>query len=604
MSQEVLYRKWRPKRFADVAGQEPITTTLRHAVAGGTPAHAYLFTGPRGTGKTSTGRILAKAVNCTAAVDGEPCDACPSCEAFATGRTMDTIIELDAASNRGIDEVRAMREAAGIQPGGGRYKVYLIDEVHMLTDAAFNALLKTLEEPPPHIIFVLATTEAHRIPATIVSRCQRFDFRRINLQAVVDRLAVVAAGEGITVAPGGLEAVARQATGSLRDAVNLLDQLVAYDGVTLDMEAVQRGLGLVVDSRTTELARAMVTKDLGTGLTLLSAARDDGVEIRSFVREVVSTLRALLMLRAGAGDGLPLSEVQRTELGTLAKETQTGAIVGALRAFGSLDFAGDPYDSLPAEIAFASFAVGLGEESAAPVAMTPTPPPSGRPAAPATRGGAQRAPGNARPGQPQQSPQPPQARPSQAQGGEQQRAGAGEGARRQEAAAAGSGPPPRTLALPDEAQASPELVAARAQWATIRERARKRSIKAGSLLAQAQVKQFADDSIEVGFQFRSHLDKVQEDANVMLAIREAVAETMGRPIAVVPVLWEALHAAGAAAAASASPSPSAPRGAPEPSSAPSAPRAGASGGAGPGGSGTGGHLLEEALKYGAVPVEE
>src|SRR5439155_19908922 len=168
---------------------------------------------------------------------------------------------------------------------------YLIDEVHMLTDAAFNALLKTLEEPPPHVIFVLATTEAQRIPATILSRCQRFDFRRITLPAVVDRLQVVADGEGVQVAPGGLEAIARQATGSLRDAVNLLDQLVAYHGHTLDLDAVQHGLGLVVHARNTELARAAFSPDLGAGLSLIAAAHDDGLEMRAFLRDVVNTLR-------------------------------------------------------------------------------------------------------------------------------------------------------------------------------------------------------------------------------------------------------------------------------------------------------------------------
>ena len=579
VSQEVLYRKWRPQRFADVAGQFPITTTLRNAVASGTPAHAYLFTGPRGTGKTSTGRILAKAVNCTTPVEGEPCDLCPSCEAFNAGRALD-LIELDAASNRGIDEVRALREAAGYSPNAARYKIYLIDEVHMLTDAAFNALLKTLEEPPPHIIFVLATTEAHRIPATIISRCQRFDFRRITLQAVVARLAVVAAGEGISVAPGGLEAIARQATGSLRDAVNLLDQLVAYHGVTLDLDAVQQGLGLVVDHRTAELARAAVTKDLAAGLTILAAARDDGIEMRAFIREVVGTLRALLMVRAGAGDGLPLSETQLGVLRTLATEVQSAAIVAALRALGSLDFVGDPYDSLPAEIAFASLAVGLTDQGvAAPAAPTPLPP--GRPAAPAPRSGAQGGQGGQRAPAAAARPAPLQPRPPQSrgQGGQVADAGTSGEAAPRPAAAADRPPPSRTVVLPDEVDASPALVLVRSQWASIREGARKRYFKAGPLLQQAQVKQVSDDRVEVGFQFRALLDKAQEDVKVMQAIREAIAEAVGHAVDVVPVVWEALQASSI------------------PASGPAA-GGGSNGGAG------GGHLLEEALKYGAVPVEE
>ncbi|MDA1061634.1 MAG: DNA polymerase III subunit gamma/tau, partial [Chloroflexi bacterium] len=313
MSQEVLYRKWRPGTFGDVAGQDPIMTTLRHAVAAASPAHAYLFTGPRGTGKTSTGRILAKAVNCTAPLDGEPCNLCDSCRAFSEGRALD-LIELDAASNRGIDEVRALREGVGYSPNAATYKVYLVDEVHMLTDAAFNALLKTLEEPPPHVIFVLATTEPHRIPPTISSRCQRFDFRRIALPDIVQRLNAIAAGEGIAVADGGMELIARQAGGSLRDAVNLLDQLAAFRGTTLDLDGVQRGLGLVVDDRAPQLARAAIERDLAAGLGLLSAVRDDGIEVRAFVREVVSMLRTLLLLRAGAREGLALSDGQLAEL--------------------------------------------------------------------------------------------------------------------------------------------------------------------------------------------------------------------------------------------------------------------------------------------------
>ena len=335
--------------------------TLRNAVAAGTPAHAYLFTGPRGTGKTSTGRILAKAVNCLAPVEGEPDDTCVSCRAFAEGRALD-LIELDAASNRGIDEVRALRESVGYSPNAATYKVYLVDEVHMLTDAAFNALLKTLEEPPAHVIFVLATTEPHRIPPTISSRCQRFDFRRIALSPTVEQLQLIAAREGIEVADGGMELIARQASGSLRDAVNLLDQLAAYHGAALDIEAVRSGLGLVVDDRAAQLARAAVERDLAGGLALLAAVRDDGIEVRAFVREVVQTLRTVLMLRAGAREELELSDGQLAELSPVAEAASATDIVAALSALGEVDFAGDNYDALPAEIAFAAHAVGLPAE--------------------------------------------------------------------------------------------------------------------------------------------------------------------------------------------------------------------------------------------------
>jgi DNA polymerase-3 subunit gamma/tau len=559
VSQEVLYRKWRPQRFADVVGQQPITTTLRNAVASGSPAHAYLFTGPRGTGKTSTGRILAKAVNCLSPQEGEPCNECVSCEAFQSGRALD-LIELDAASNRGIDEVRALREAAGYAPNSARYKVYLIDEVHMLTDAAFNALLKTLEEPPPHIIFILATTEAHRIPATITSRCQRFDFRRHTLGNTAEWLQVIAEGEGMTIGPGCLELIARQATGSMRDAVNLLDQLVAYHGRSLDLEAVQRGLGLVVDHRTTELARAAVKRDLGAGLEVLAAARDDGLDIRAFAREVVGTLRSLLLIRAGASDQLSLSEGQSAELRALANEVTSADIVGALRAFGDLDFAGDPYDSLPAEIAFASLSVGLLPPAAPAVAAAPSEARAPR-SAPVER----RAPaGQGRPAQRPRTPQPPQPRP-------------------QPAAASGPASMPATperepapvaaaFVPPDAADAPPALRDIRGKWGGIREAVRKRSHKAGALLNTAcDIKSFDGDSIELGFRFATHVQKAQEDAKVMQAIREAVAEAVGHPVQVVPVVWDAMQEAAAPP--------------PPPQS-------------------RGGHLLEEALRYGAVPVDE
>src|SRR3990172_4516629 len=225
---EVLYRRWRPRSFSELVGQEAITRTLTNAVAQGRVAHAYLFCGPRGTGKTTAGRLLAKAVNCLSISDGEPCNQCSACLDFLQGRSLD-LIEMDAASNRGIDEVRKLRERVGLAPAG-RYKVYLIDEVHMLTQEADNALLKTLEEPPPHVIFVLATTEPHKVPATVVSRCQRFDFRRIPTPAVKERLAYICQREAIEAEDDVLQEIARSARGSLRDAINLLEQLSVYYG--------------------------------------------------------------------------------------------------------------------------------------------------------------------------------------------------------------------------------------------------------------------------------------------------------------------------------------------------------------------------------------
>ena len=230
MVSQVFYRKWRPQTLAEVVGQEQVTQTLRNALAGRRVSHAYLFCGPRGTGKTSTGRILAKAINClTTEGKGEPCNTCAMCQAVTEGRALD-VIEIDAASNTGVDNIRNLRERVNYVPSQARYKVYIIDEVHMLSTPASNALLKTLEEPPPHVIFVLATTEIHKVLPTIMSRCQRFDFRRISQKDSVSRLTHICNAEGIKIKPEALKLIARSASGSLRDAENILEQLATYYG--------------------------------------------------------------------------------------------------------------------------------------------------------------------------------------------------------------------------------------------------------------------------------------------------------------------------------------------------------------------------------------
>ena len=381
MPVEVLYRKYRPQTFAELAGQEPIARTLRNAVAARKVSHAYLFSGPRGTGKTSSGRLLAKAVNCTNPLEGEPCNKCDSCLVFLEGRAMD-LIEMDAASNTGVDDVRKLRENVGFAPAVARFKVYLVDEAHMLSTSAFNALLKTLEEPPPHVIFVLATTEPHKMLATVASRCQRFDFRRIPLDASVERLDYICRQEGISCPREALELIARTATGSMRDSINILEQVMDYHGRELTLEAVRSGLGLTGDARSADLARLALKGDLGEGLALIAAVRDDGLDLRQFQREVVSYLRQLLLVQAGAESALSLTKEQAKEMKKLLEGVAREALVQALRTFGQADLRGDPWSSLPLELALAECILTRGAEQQ----PRPAPPPPQRqvePSAPA-----------------------------------------------------------------------------------------------------------------------------------------------------------------------------------------------------------------------------
>jgi len=376
-SGEVLYRKWRPQAFAEVHGHDAITRTLRNAVAHGRLAHAYLFCGPRGTGKTTLGRLLAKAANCAAPQDGEPCNKCDSCRAFIEGRAMD-FVEQDAASHNSVDDIRQLRENVILTPMAGGRKVYLLDEVHMLTPSAQNALLKTLEEPPPHVIFVLATTEAHKVTGTIASRCQRFDLKRIPLEAMVDRLTYICQQEGFEIDRPSLEEIGRSATGSLRDAVNALEQVITYYGKTPTADQVQEALGLSVDARSGQLARAALSGDLAAGLRLIAQVRDDGADMRQFAKQVVKYLRGLLLAKAGAAESLDLPADMAAEVRTEAADLPKDAIIRGLQAFARADFRDDPSatgGSLPLELALLDLtADGEKPAQAAPPAERRAPP--------------------------------------------------------------------------------------------------------------------------------------------------------------------------------------------------------------------------------------
>jgi DNA polymerase III subunit gamma/tau len=303
MTSQALYNRWRSQTFDDVLGQEHITGTLRNQIRAGRVGHAYLFTGVRGTGKTSTARILAKAVNCIGETDDPPCNACRVCESITAGRSLD-LIEIDGASNRGIDEIRELRERVSFVPQDARYKVYVIDEVHMLTREAFNGLLKTLEEPPQHVIFVLCTTEAHRLPDTILSRCQRFDFRRAPVRVIAQKLARICEAEGVGATPEALEYIARRGAGSFRDAESLLDQVAAYAAEEVDLALVQRVLGVASADSVTQLIAAMVHGDAALGLRLINEAMDQGADPRQFLGEILDQLRAMLLMGVGSQDDL------------------------------------------------------------------------------------------------------------------------------------------------------------------------------------------------------------------------------------------------------------------------------------------------------------
>ena len=291
-----FYRKYRPSTFTDVVGQQHITTTLENAVKSGKTSHAYLFTGSRGTGKTSCAKILAKAVNCLDAHNGNPCNECEICKGIDNGSILD-IIEIDAASNNGVDNIRDLREEANFTPANAKYRVYIIDEVHMLSIGAFNALLKTLEEPPAHVIFILATTEVHKLPSTILSRCQRFDFKRIPPEDMAVRLKEVAQKESLQLADDGAMLIARIADGAMRDALSLLDRCSSYEGV-IDSAAVASSAGLAGREYIFELCDCILEKDSAKALEVIDKLYNDSCDMERLITELTSHFRNLMVSKA------------------------------------------------------------------------------------------------------------------------------------------------------------------------------------------------------------------------------------------------------------------------------------------------------------------
>lgn len=302
MASQSLYRKWRSQTFGELVGQEPVIRTLKNALSSGNLAHAYLFTGPRGTGKTSTARLLAKTINCSQSKNGEPCNVCEQCREITAGNSFN-VVEIDAASNRGIDSIRELREKVMMPPTTGKYKVYILDEAHMLTVEAFNALLKTLEEPPPHAIFVMATTDVHKMLPTVLSRCQRFDFKRITTRQIVDHLRFIAAQEQVTLESGAAELIARAASGGMRDALSLLDQATAYAGSTITLTQVQAMLGVADPRAIQKFISAVADLDSHAGLHLIHELAEAGADLRQINSQVAEYWRAMMLAKAGANIG-------------------------------------------------------------------------------------------------------------------------------------------------------------------------------------------------------------------------------------------------------------------------------------------------------------
>jgi DNA polymerase III subunit gamma/tau len=310
MQYQVLARKWRPRNFHELVGQDHVSRTLLNALQLDRVAHAFLFSGPRGSGKTTTARILAKALNCHSGKPGEPCNNCPACTEIAAGNCMD-VLEIDAASNRGIDEIRELKEKTRYNPARDRNKIFIIDEVHMLTPEAFNALLKTLEEPPPHVVFILATTEYHKIPATILSRCQQYSFKLIQYPLIMERLREISKAEGIQISTGALEQVVFSSGGSMRDAMSALDQVIAFSGSTVRDEDVVTLLGLVEPKVLSQTIRAIASNDVAALLRIVADLMEVGQDLNNFCRRLSGQFRNLMVLKAGISDpallGIPES---------------------------------------------------------------------------------------------------------------------------------------------------------------------------------------------------------------------------------------------------------------------------------------------------------
>lgn len=338
MASQSLYRKWRSQTFSDLVGQEPVIRTLKNALKAGNLAHAYLFTGPRGTGKTSTARLLAKTINCPQAQNGEPCNVCQQCREITAGNSFN-VMEIDAASNRGIDSIRELREKVMVPPSTGKYKVYILDEAHMLTVEAFNALLKTLEEPPAHAIFVMATTDVHKMLPTVLSRCQRFDFKRITTRQIVEHLCFVSEREQVKLERGAAELIARAAAGGMRDALSLLDQAIAYAGQEIALTQVQAMLGVADPRAIQKFILHIAHLDSSAGLHLIHELTEAGADLRQINTQIAEYWRAMMLSKAGANisEILDSTEEEVREIAEVARLFALEELIECARVFAQND---------------------------------------------------------------------------------------------------------------------------------------------------------------------------------------------------------------------------------------------------------------------------
>ncbi len=476
---QALYLKYRPRTFGEVEGQAHVTTTLKNALALNRIAHAYLFTGPRGTGKTSTARILAKAVNCLSEGIDKPCNQCAVCQAINEERMLD-LIEIDAASNTSVEDIRDLRDKVDFRPSEAKFKVYIIDEVHMLSNAAFNALLKTLEEPPPHVIFVLATTDPQKIPATVISRVQRFDFRRLTLTEIIARLSEIAANENLRIEPAAVELIARQATGAMRDAISLLDQLTAYGSDEITLAQVQGLLGAASHQMVDDIVARLAEKDVAHGLAIIGNAVDNGADPRQLARELVEYVRALLFIKAGSGAVLTLTAEEQSEMTERAKQFSSEQLVRAIRLFNQAAFElrASAHPTLPLEIAFVE--ATLEEPASAPRAVAPPPPRNVPPPKPRTES---------------RSAAPPKSASS------------------------------ANVAADTMASAGVLSVdALRAGWSNVLARVRPYNKMAEALLRDAEPIKVEDNLVVLGFYYQGHAERFEKQANGKAMIEKALTE--------------------------------------------------------------------------------